>query len=71
MFGHDLLEQFRRTGETLFLLDRTGRLIPLDRDDQLLSLSDAERMGLLGREQLLDREDSYISDLIEDRLYKR
>ena len=48
-------------------MDRSGRLIPLDKDDQIISLSEAERLGILGRD-FLEREESSLVDLyIDDR----
>ena len=67
----DILEPFRRKGEPLFILDRSGRLIPLDKDDQIIPYSEAERMGLLGRD-LVDREESSLVDLyLDDRRSRR
>lgn len=63
----DVLEPYRRKGEPLFIMDRSGRLIPLDKDDQIISLSEAERLGILGRD-FLEREESSLVDLyIDDR----
>ena len=66
----DILEPYRRKGEPLFILDRSGRLIPLDKDDQIIPLSEAERLGILGRD-LLDREESLIDLYLDDRPSRR